>query len=78
MPTTKKRISLILKKENQELLGHLARAENIAEASKAAELLNEKLEELEDQILYTIALDRDKPGTKFTSLDDIKKKYNLS
>ena len=67
MPTTKTRVNITLSRPVEEALGRLARRDQIPEATKAAELLQNAIELEEDEIWDTVASRRDTQKAKFVS-----------
>ncbi|MDP3948686.1 MAG: hypothetical protein Q8Q17_01915 [bacterium] len=67
MPTTKKRINISVPKEIDEALAHLARRDQMPQATKALHLLQAALELEEDIVLDVIASKRDIRGARFVS-----------
>ena len=65
MPTTKKRINISVPKEMDEALAHLARRDQMPQATKTLHLLQVALELEEDVILDAIASRRDVRGARF-------------
>ncbi len=67
MPTTKRRINISVPKEMDEALTHLARRDQMPQATKTLHLLQIALELEEDVILDAIASKRDVRGARFIS-----------
>ncbi len=58
MPTAKKRIYITLDSELEEAIKMLAKRDDVAEATKAAQLLKKAMEDEEDEVLAMIAEER--------------------
>ena len=67
MPTTKRRVNISISKPIEEALGKLARRDQVPQATKAAELLQDAIEIDEDQVWDSIASARDTKKAKFIS-----------
>jgi len=67
MTTTKKRINISVSKELDNMLGRLAKRDQVPQATKAEHLLRMALEIEEDQILDEIAQRRDTSKARFLS-----------
>lgn len=67
MATNKKRINISVSKELDDILGKLAKRDQVPQATKAEHLLRMALEIEEDQILDEIAAKRDTSKTRFLS-----------
>lgn len=67
MTTTKKRINISVSKEMDNVLGKLAKRDQMPTATKAEHLLQLALEIEEDQALDSIARTRDTPDAVFVS-----------
>ncbi|MGD0328303.1 MAG: toxin-antitoxin system, antitoxin component [Minisyncoccia bacterium] len=65
MATTKKRINISVSKDLDDLLGKLAKRDQVPQATKAEHLLRIALEIEEDQVLDEIARKRDVGKTSF-------------
>ena len=65
MPTIKKRINISISKELDNALIKLAKRDQVPQATKAEHLLRSAIEIEEDNILNTIAEDRDSSSAKF-------------
>lgn len=65
MATIKKRINISISKDVDEVLGKLAKRDQVPQATKAEHLIRLALEIEEDQALDTIALQRDVRGATF-------------
>lgn len=74
MPTKKKRINITLSKEMAVFLKRIALRDEVPEATKAAELLEEALELVEDEYFSALADKRVKEGGKFYSHREAWKK----
>ena len=72
MATAKRRLNISLTKEVDQVLTHIAKRDNVAQATKAIELLKKGLEIEEDTIWDSIANARD---TKNAKLVDHKKAW---
>lgn len=66
----KKRVNITLKQKYAEMLDDLSRYEQVPSASKAAELLEQALEEQEDRLWAELAESRDVPGAKMYSHEE--------
>ena len=71
MATAKQRINISLSKEARKILAHLAKRDDMPQATKASELIRIALEIEEDQVLDEIAGRRDTPKAHFTSHKDL-------
>lgn len=67
MPTTKTRLNITLSKELEEAIRLLAKRDNVPQATKAVELLEEALELEEDRVWDAIANEREAQGGKLLS-----------
>ena len=67
MTTTKKRINISVSKELDDVLGRLAKRDQVPQATKAEHLLRIALEIEEDQVLDEIAKKRDTDKSRFLS-----------
>lgn len=67
MATTKKRINISVSKELDDVLGRLAKRDQVPQATKAEHLLRMALEIEEDQVLDEIAIKRDTGTARFVS-----------
>lgn len=67
MATTKKRINISVSKELDDILGKLAKRDQVPQATKAEHLLRMALEIEEDQVLDEIAVKRDTGTARFLS-----------
>ena len=67
MPTSKKRINISVSKDMDDVLGKLAKRDQVPQATKAEHLIRLALEIEEDQALDDIALKRDTRGATFVS-----------
>jgi hypothetical protein len=67
MPTEKRRLNISLTKEIDQALTQIAQRDNVAQATKAIELLKKGLEIEEDTIWDSIANTRDSKNAKFVS-----------
>ena len=67
MATTKKRINISVSKELDDVLGRLAKRDQVPQATKAEHLLRMALEIEEDQILDEMAAKRDTSKAQFVS-----------
>lgn len=67
MATTKKRINISVSKDLDDVLGRLAKRDQVPQATKAEHLLRIALEIEEDQVLDTIATKRDISRAQFLS-----------
>lgn len=73
MPTTKTRLNITLSKELEEAIRLLAKRDNVPQATKAVELLEEALELEEDLVWDAIANERRAKGGKMIPFDKIWK-----
>lgn len=71
MPTTKTRLNITLSKELEEALRLLAKRDNVPQATKAVELLEEALELEEDLVWEAIANEREAKGGKLLSHEEV-------
>lgn len=67
MPTQKKRINVTLPDHLAVFLEQIAIRDDVPQATKAAELLEQALELEEDAYFSILAAQRDVPGAKFLS-----------
>ena len=67
MATSKKRINISVSKELDDVLGKLARRDQVPQATKAEHLLRMALEIEEDEVLDAIAAKRDSSKARFVS-----------
>lgn len=67
MPTTKKRINISLPTDVEASLAKLAERDEVPQATKAVYLLKLAIEIDEDDVLNSIAQERDTKGAKFVS-----------
>ena len=67
MATEKRRLNISLTKEIDQVLTYIAQRDNVAQATKAIELLKKGLEIEEDTIWDSIANARDSRNAKFVS-----------
>lgn len=67
MTTTKKRINISVSKELDDILGKLAKRDQVPQATKAEHLLRMALEIEEDEALDAIAARRDTSKARFVS-----------
>lgn len=67
MATTKKRINISVSKELDEVLGKLAKRDQVPQATKAIHLLRMALEIEEDHVLDEVAQKRDTDKARFLS-----------
>ena len=67
MATTKKRINISVSKDLDDILGKLAKRDQVPQATKAEHLLRIALEIEEDETLDAIAAKRDTGKVRFVS-----------
>ena len=65
MATAKRRLNISLTKEVDQVLTHIAKRDNVAQATKAMELLKKAIEIEEDVVWDTVAKARDTKNAKF-------------
>jgi len=73
MATSKKRINISLPRDLEAALFMLAERDDVPPATKAIHLLQIAVETDEDDVLNTIASERDKKGAKFLDHDEVWK-----
>ena len=73
MSTTKPRINISVSEELNKTIARLAKRDNMPTATKAARLIEVGLENEEDEVLNTVAQQRDKTSTKFYTHDEVFK-----
>ncbi len=71
MATTKKRINISVSKDIEKALADLAKRDQMPQATKAEQLLRFAIELEEDRILSEIGDQRDVPGVKYLSHEDV-------
>lgn len=76
MPTTKARLNITLSKELEEAIRLLAKRDNVPQATKAVELLEEALELEEDVVWEAIANEREAKGGKLISFEKLWKPHS--
>jgi len=67
MPTTKKRINISISKELDDALVKLAKRDEVPQATKAEHLIRFAIEVEEDNILNSVAENRDTSSSKYVS-----------
>ncbi len=67
MTTTKKRINISIPADVEQMLGKIAKRDNMPQATVAAGLLRVALELEEDQVWGVLAQKRDTKGARFVS-----------
>jgi len=73
MSTIKKRLNITLTPEMDEFITFLAKKDGVPQATKISQILQKTLEDMEDQILLEIALEREKENNTWISHHDIWK-----
>lgn len=64
MTTTKKRLNISLSPYLERAISLLAKKDNLPEATKITQILEQSIEQIEDDILLQIAEEREKDGQK--------------
>jgi hypothetical protein len=70
MATTKDRINISVSKDTRKMIKHLAKRDQVPEATKAASLIMEALELEEDKMLSEIAAERLKGKVRWIKDND--------
>ena len=71
MPTSKKRINISVPKDTEEILELLAKRDKKPIATVALQLIETALEIEEDAVWAEIADERDQPGVKYISHEEM-------
>lgn len=70
MPTSKKRINIILPKDLEYAVRLLSKRDNVSQAAKVVELLESAIEIEEDAIWAQLVAERDTPDAVFISHEE--------
>jgi predicted DNA-binding protein len=73
MATKKRRLNITLTPEMEEFISILAKRDNVPEATKVSQILEDALEEMEDKIWLEIAEEREAEGGPYLSYEELMK-----